>query len=144
MHRNYETRFGTFTFEVYDGFVTSAYFVHLSEIANKTESTQSRKSEFVRNTSALPLQPQGSPFQSRVWARITKLVSCEVPTYHKIATSNSVSSAVLAVASALSKNPTAYLISCHRIILADGKIGGYRWTRSLKRMLLNHEKFILL
>lgn len=143
MNRNYETRFGMPTLELCNGFVTNAYFVHLSEIDNKTESAQSRKSEFVRNTSSLPLQPQGTPFQLRVWARISKILFFEVSRYQKITTALGVSSVVRAVASALSKTPIAYLIQCHRIIRADGKIGSYRWTRSLKRMLLNHEKFIL-
>jgi len=94
----------------------------------------------VRNTSTLPLNPQGTPFQLRVWARISKIEFREVFTYQKVATSLGIPSAVRAVASALSKNPIAYLIPCHRIIRADGKIGGYRWTRSLKSMLLNYEK----
>ena len=140
MHRNYETPFGMFTLEVDDGFVTSAYFDQPSEIDYKTQSGQSRMSEFVRNTSSLPLKPQGTPFQLRVWARISKIEFGEVLSYQQVANSLGVPSAVRAVASALSINPIAYLIPCHRIIRADGKIGGYRWTRSLKRMLLNYEK----
>ncbi|MDC0156364.1 methylated-DNA--[protein]-cysteine S-methyltransferase [Verrucomicrobia bacterium] len=133
-----------FTLELYDGFVTSAYFEHLSKIDNKTESAQSRMSEFVRNTSSLPLKTQGTPFQLRVWARIPKMGILEASTYQQPAHSLGVPAAVRAVASALSKKPIAYLIPCHRIIRADGKIGGYRWTRSLKRMLLmDNGKFIL-
>ena len=140
MQRNYETPFGMFTLELYDGFVTSAYFDQTSKIDYKTESAQTRMSEFVRNTSSLPLKPQGTPFQLRVWARISKIGFGEVRSYQQVANSLGVPSAVRAVASALSINPIAYLIPCHRIIRADGKIGGYRWTRSLKRMLLNYEK----
>ena len=140
MHRNYETPFGLFNLEVDDGFVTSAYFDQPSEIDYKTQSGQSLMSEFVSNSSSLPLKPQGTPFQLRVWDQISKIDFGEVSTYQKVATSLGIPSAVRAVASALSKNPIAYLIPCHRIIRADGKIGGYRWTSSLKRMLLNYEK----
>jgi O-6-methylguanine DNA methyltransferase len=140
MQRNYETPFGMFTLELYDGFVTSAYFDQTSKIDYKTESAQTRMSEFVRNTSSLPLKPHGTPFQLRVWARISKVAFGEVLSYQQVANSLSIPSAVRAVASAISKNPIAYLIPCHRIIRADGKIGGYRWTSSLKRILLNHEK----
>mgnify|MGYP001317233330 CR=1 FL=1 len=144
MRCNYETPFGMFTLEFYYGFVTRAYFYPPSEIDCKTESAQTPMSEFVRNTSSLPLKPQGTPFQLRVWARIFKVLFSEVFIHQKITTALGVSSAVRAVASALSKKPIAYLIPCHRIIRADGKIGGYRWTRSLKRMLLmDNEKFIL-
>ena len=140
MHRSYETPFGMFTLELYDGFVTIAYFKDLSKIDNKTESTQSHMSEFVRNTSSLPLKPQGMPFQFRVWARISKMELREVFIYQHFVHVLGIPAAVRAVASALSKKPIAYLIPCHRIIRADGKIGGYRWTSSLKRMLLNFEK----
>jgi len=140
MHRNYETPFGMFTLEVDDGFVTSAYFDQPSEIDCKTQSGQSRMSEFVRNTSSLPLKPQGTPFQLRVWARISKIEFGEVLSYQQVANSLGVPSAVRAVASALSKKPIAYLIPYNRVIHSARKIGGYRWASSLKSMLLNYEK----
>ena len=140
MHRNYETPFGMFTLELYDGFVTGAYFDQPLEIDYITQSGQSRMSEFVSNTSSLPLKPQGTPFQLRVWAQIYKIEFGEVHSYQQVANSLGIPSAVRAVASALSKNPIAYLIPCHRVIRSDGKIGGYRWTSSLKSMLLNYEK----
>ena len=140
MHRSYETPFGMCTLEFYDGFVTRAYFYPPSEIDCKTESAQTPMSEFVRNISLLLLKPQGTTFQLKIWAPISKIEFREVPAYMCLAHSLGVPAAVRAVASALSKKPIAYLIPCHRIIRADGKIGGYRWTRPLKRMLLNYEK----
>ena len=148
MHLNYETPFWMFTLELFDEFVSSAYFVHLSEIDYKTQSGQSRMSEFVRNTSSLPLKPKDTPFQLRVSAPFFKIEFVQVQSYQQVANSLGVPSAVRAVASALSKKTIAYLIPCNRVINSARKIGGYRWASSLKSILLNYEKdygkFILL
>jgi O-6-methylguanine DNA methyltransferase len=33
-------------------------------------------------------------------------------------------------------NPVALLVPCHRVLRADGGIGGYRWGAARKRALL--------
>ena len=97
--------FGMFILELYDGFVTIASFEHLSKIDNKTESAQSRMSEFVRNTSSLPLKPQGTPFQLRVRAPISKMVFREVSTHQYFAHSLGVPDAVSTVFQPYLKTP---------------------------------------
>lgn len=44
-----------------------------------------------------------------------------------------------AVAKACAANPVAVLIPCHRVVRADGSLGGYRWGTDRKARLLNHE-----
>jgi AraC family transcriptional regulator of adaptative response/methylated-DNA-[protein]-cysteine methyltransferase len=44
-----------------------------------------------------------------------------------------------AVAKACATNPVAILIPCHRVIRADGSLGGYRWGTKRKARLLNRE-----
>lgn len=44
--------------------------------------------------------------------------------------------AVRAAATACAKNRIALLIPCHRVLRADGGVGGYRWGTDLKRELL--------
>ena len=44
-----------------------------------------------------------------------------------------------AVAKACAANPVAILISCHRVIRADGSLGGYRWGVGRKKSLLARE-----
>ena len=45
-----------------------------------------------------------------------------------------------AVAEACAANPVAILIPCHRVIRADGSLGGYRWGAKRKARLLDHER----
>jgi len=44
-----------------------------------------------------------------------------------------------AVAEACSANPVAILIPCHRVIRANGSLGGYRWGVRRKARLLSRE-----
>ena len=45
-----------------------------------------------------------------------------------------------AVAEACAANPVAILIPCHRVIRADGSLGGYRWGVRRKARLLSRER----
>ena len=45
-----------------------------------------------------------------------------------------------AVAEACAANPVAVLIPCHRVIRADGSLGGYRWGATRKARLLERER----
>ena len=47
--------------------------------------------------------------------------------------------AARAVAKACAANPVAVLIPCHRVVRADGSLGGYRWGIDRKAGLLNRE-----
>ena len=49
----------------------------------------------------------------------------EVRSYKEIAIAISSPNSARAVANACSKNPNLLIIPCHRVILSNGKIGGY-------------------
>ena len=44
-----------------------------------------------------------------------------------------------AVAKACASNPVAILIPCHRVIRANGSLGGYRWGIESKASLIDSE-----
>ena len=97
-----------------------------------------------RLTFDLPLAPEGSAFQKRVWAALCAIPSGETRSYADIA--RAIGSAPRAVGGANGANPIPLFIPCHRVIAADGSLGGYSGGDgpATKRFLLNHESRALL
>jgi len=88
----------------------------------------------------LPLDIQGTAFQRRVWQALTAIPVGEVRSYGEIARAVGRPDAVRAVASACGQNRIALAVPCHRVVRADGGLGGYRWGLPRKRRLLKGEK----
>jgi AraC family transcriptional regulator of adaptative response/methylated-DNA-[protein]-cysteine methyltransferase len=88
----------------------------------------------------LPLDIQGSAFQSRVWRALEAIPLGETATYRDVAQRIGNGGAARAVASACATNHVALLIPCHRVIAADGSLAGYRWRVERKRTLLDRER----
>lgn len=74
----------------------------------------------------LPLAPQGTPFQQRVWAAISAIPRGQVLTYGAMA--HSLGSAARAVGQACGANPYPLVVPCHRVVSAAG-IGGFANAR---------------
>lgn len=88
----------------------------------------------------LSLFLKGSPFQIKVWQALLNIPFGQLVTYQDIAKSIGQESAVRATATAIGKNPIAYLIPCHRVIRKNGEIGEYRWQAHRKESLIALEK----
>lgn len=85
------------------------------------------------------LAPDGTAFQRTVWRGLLEVGWGKRISYGALAGMLGRPRAVRAVASAVAANPIALLIPCHRIVRADGQVGGYRWGRALKETLLELE-----
>ncbi|HSG54492.1 MAG TPA: methylated-DNA--[protein]-cysteine S-methyltransferase [Paracoccaceae bacterium] len=88
---------------------------------------------------AIPLDTAGTPFQQRVWAQLRAIPRGETRSYAEIAAAIGQPKATRAVGGANGANPVAVLVPCHRVIAADGKLGGYAWGEAIKRELLRRE-----
>lgn len=89
-----------------------------------------------RQTFTVPLRPQGTPFQQTVWAALQSIPYSQTVSYRDIAVRIGRPTAVRAVGGANGKNPLPILIPCHRVVAADGSLGGYSLGLELKRKLL--------
>jgi AraC family transcriptional regulator of adaptative response/methylated-DNA-[protein]-cysteine methyltransferase len=87
----------------------------------------------------LPLDIQGTAFQSRVWRALRRIPIGTTSTYGAIAGRLGDPRAARAVASACARNRIALIIPCHRVIGAAGRLAGYRWGIERKRELLDRE-----
>jgi AraC family transcriptional regulator, regulatory protein of adaptative response / methylated-DNA-[protein]-cysteine methyltransferase len=87
----------------------------------------------------LPVDIQGTAFQSRVWRALRDIPLGQTETYGEVARRLGEPKAVRAVASACARNHVALLIPCHRVVAGDGTPGGYRWGLRRKKSLLHRE-----
>lgn len=88
----------------------------------------------------LPLDIQGTAFQHKVWDALRDIPFGETATYAEVAQCIGMPTATRAVASACGANPVAVAVPCHRVVRADGGLGGYRWGVERKRQLLARER----
>lgn len=88
----------------------------------------------------LPLDLYGTVFQQRVWGELRRIPPGQTRTYTDLAAAIGEPSAPRAVANACGANPVAVLVPCHRVVRADGGLGGYRWGLARKRALLDAER----
>jgi len=87
----------------------------------------------------LPLHPEGTEFQQKVWAALLKIPYGETITYLELAVKLGDPKAVRAVGTANGRNPIAVLIPCHRVIGAGNKLTGYAGGIWRKKILLELE-----
>ncbi len=90
----------------------------------------------------LPLAPSGTPFQRRVWERISAIPAGKTISYGELA--KAIHSGPRAVGGACGANPYPIIVPCHRVIAAGGALGGFARERGgllldIKRWLLDHE-----
>lgn len=87
-----------------------------------------------------PLCMMGSPFQIQVWNALQKIPFGKTWSYKEVAAQIQNPKACRAVGLANGANPFAIIVPCHRVIQADGSLGGYNAGLQRKEWLLNHEK----
>jgi AraC family transcriptional regulator, regulatory protein of adaptative response / methylated-DNA-[protein]-cysteine methyltransferase len=88
----------------------------------------------------LRLDLRGTAFQIRVWRFLLQVPEGRVLSYAELADGIGTPRAVRAAASACAANRIAVLVPCHRVLRADGGIGGYRWGLERKRVLIDQER----
>jgi methylated-DNA-[protein]-cysteine S-methyltransferase len=88
------------------------------------------------------LAPAGTAFRKRVWAALAAIPCGQSRTYGDVA--RIVRSAPRAVGQACGDNPIPLVIPCHRVVAANGSLGGFMHATdgdpiAIKRWLLAHE-----
>jgi len=87
----------------------------------------------------LPLAPQGTEFQKKVWQALLEIPFGKTKSYLELSRKLGDVNAIRAVASANGKNPLWIVIPCHRVIGSDGSLTGYAGGLWRKKWLLEHE-----
>ncbi len=103
-------------------------------VAQLDEYFQGRRRSF-----DLPLRPEGTDFQRKVWAALLTIPYGTTITYGQLAERIGNPAAVRAVGRANGVNPIPVIIPCHRVIGAGGALTGFGGGLPLKEALLHLE-----
>jgi len=117
------------------------YAVEANE--SRTAGVRKELSEYVsgrRRTFDVPLAFVGSVWQKAVWMELTRIPFGETRSYGEIADNLGRPGATRAVGRS---NVLPVVVPCHRVIAADGTLGGFNSGLHLKERLLEHERNVL-
>lgn len=150
MQYNYswQTALGQITAQCNDTGLTSLLFhqetvPESSDIHPILKQAQEELDEYFagkRQNFTVPLAPQGTEFQLKVWEALRTIPYGKTYNYVDIAEKIAHLQASRAVGSACGANPIIIMIPCHRVIQKSGKIGNFTGGVNIKVSLLDLEK----
>jgi methylated-DNA-[protein]-cysteine S-methyltransferase len=88
----------------------------------------------------VPLAPEGTPFQLRVWRELRNIPYGQTISYGELARRIGSPNGSRAVGLANGANPISIVVPCHRVIGSNGKLTGYGGGLENKELLLALEK----
>jgi methylated-DNA-[protein]-cysteine S-methyltransferase len=80
-----------------------------------------------------------TPFQKAVWQAARRIPRGQTASYGRLASEIGRPRAARAVGQAMGQNPFPFVVPCHRVIAAGGRLGGYGGGEDIKRQLLRLE-----
>jgi methylated-DNA-[protein]-cysteine S-methyltransferase len=116
------------------------YEMRETNLIKKTAAQLAEYFNGKRKNFTIPLAPQGTAFQIKVWEALQKIPYSETRSYGEIATMIGNPKASRAVGMANHNNPIVIIIPCHRVIGHDGSLTGFGGGLELKRRLLELER----
>jgi len=87
----------------------------------------------------LNLDPQGTPFQKKVWQAMREIPYGETRSYGDLARAIGSPKAFRAVGGACNRNPISIVQPCHRVVGTNGSLTGFFGGVDLKEKLLHFE-----
>jgi methylated-DNA-[protein]-cysteine S-methyltransferase len=77
--------------------------------------------------------------EHKVYKKLLEVPKGKVTTYSELAKSVGLKNGQRVIGRIMNKNPFPVIIPCHRVILSNGKIGGYAWGEKIKTNMLSKE-----
>jgi O-6-methylguanine DNA methyltransferase len=114
----------------------------LAEWQSEWPQTSFKRGAPLKNFLRMPILLVGTAFQQAVWQVMTKIPAGSVTTYGNLARYIRSPGAARAVGAACGANPVVYLVPCHRVVAANGGLGGFSSGIAIKKMLLKAEGYL--
>lgn len=93
-----------------------------------------------RKTFSVPINPQGSAYQKKVWKYVLSIPYGQTRSYAQAAADLGSPKGLHAVSAACNHNPLPFFIPTHRIIGVHGDMGGFVGGSAVKKFLLALER----
>ncbi|AFH50800.1 Methylated DNA-protein cysteine methyltransferase [Ignavibacterium album JCM 16511] len=93
-----------------------------------------------RKEFSVPLNPDGSEFQKKVWNELLKIPFGKTISYQQLAERVGDKKSIRAVGKANATNPIPIIIPCHRVVGKNGSLVGYSAGLEIKKKLLKLEE----
>ncbi len=77
--------------------------------------------------------------EHKVYKKLLEVPKGKVTTYSGLAKAVGIKNGQRIIGRIMNKNPYPVLIPCHRVILSNGKVGGYAWGERIKTKMLAKE-----
>ena len=106
---------------------------------NQTEKQLNEYFSGKRKSFSLSLHSNGTDFQKQVWSALDEIPYGLTCSYSDIAEKIKNKKASRAVGTANGKNPFCIVVPCHRVVAANGGMGGYSAGLKIKKALLELE-----
>ncbi|EQA46124.1 methylated-DNA--[protein]-cysteine S-methyltransferase [Leptospira broomii serovar Hurstbridge str. 5399] len=110
-----------------------------AELIEDATATQELDELFEPSRNRIKIHLFGTNFQVKVWEALMSIPEGSLISYEDLAERTGSKQSVRAVASAVAKNPLAYLIPCHRVIRKTGVLNRYRWGATRKAAIIAYE-----
>jgi len=114
---------------------------HFTEngLATETAARRAFQPELWRREQPLRLVLIGTDFEVKTWRALLQIPFGGATTYGAIASRIGSPRAARAVGAAVGKNPISFVVPCHRVLGASGKLTGYHWGLTRKRAIIGWE-----
>lgn len=112
---------------------------HVSGVLKLTEMQLSEYFKQKRTAFDIPLAPNGTSFQKRVWLQLRNIPYGTYITYGEQAARLGAPKSARAVGAANGKNPISIIVPCHRVLGASGHLTGFAGGLAIKKALLELE-----
>ena len=128
--------------DIEDGLLAEGYESFVQD-RSRTAWIRKEISEYCageRREFTVPVAASGTPWQMKVWDALRRIPFGETRSYAQVADMIGRPGAARAVGGANGCNRVPLVVPCHRVIAADGSLGGFSGGLHLKQRLLEHER----
>ena len=77
--------------------------------------------------------------EKKIYKKLLEVPKGQITTYGELAKAVGLKNGQRAVGRIMNKNPYPVIIPCHRVVMSNGKVGGYAYGKHIKTKMLNDE-----